>query len=122
MPYQEATPAQALRQYEEGAVVLDVRTLPEWGERHIPGAVHIPLDELPDRYQELDPARETLVICQHGVRSDYAGQWLAQMGFEQVYNVRSGMSRWEGPVEAGAGSGTGRASGSESEKRGEQER
>jgi len=102
MPLQELQPDRALERYRGGgAVVLDVRTLPEWVGGHIPGAVHIPMDELPARYQELDPEQETLVVCQHGVRSAYAGQWLAQMGFEAVYNVRYGMSGWEGPVELG---------------------
>ena len=102
MSLRELQPAQALARYEQGDVVmLDVRTLPEWRGAHIPGAVHIPMDELPARYQELDPERETLVICQHGVRSAYAGDWLARMGFEAVYNVRYGMSAWEGPVEPG---------------------
>src|SRR5262245_32613720 len=102
MAYQELTPAEALERYHSGeAVVLDVRTPPEWTGGHIPGAVHIPMDELPARCQELDPDRETLVVCQHGVRSAYAGQWLSQMGFDRVYNVRYGMSRWEGPVELG---------------------
>jgi rhodanese-related sulfurtransferase len=102
MAYQEITPAEAMDRYQAGGVVvLDVRTLPEWTGGHIPGAVHIPMDELPGRYQELDPEEETLVVCQHGVRSAYAGQWLAQMGFDCVCNVRYGMSRWEGPVEIG---------------------
>ena len=103
MAYREITPAEALaRSQDSDAVLLDVRTLPEWAGGHIPGAVHIPMDELPGRYLELDPEQETLVICQHGIRSAYAGQWLAQMGFERVANVRHGMSRWDGPVERGA--------------------
>jgi rhodanese-related sulfurtransferase len=84
--------------------MLDVRTYPEWIGGHVPGARHIPLDELASRYQELDPDAETLVICAHGVRSAAAGQWLVQMGFEHVSNVRYGMCRWRGPVELGHGS------------------
>ena len=102
MGYSETSPQQALERYLEGdAVIVDVRTLPEWLGGHIPGARHIPLDELTARYQELDPEAETLVICQHGIRSAAAGQWLAAAGFDRVINVRHGMSRWDGPVEAG---------------------
>lgn len=103
MAYGEVTPEEALERCRTGeAVVLDVRTLPEWVGGHIPGAVHIPLDELTARWQELDPASETLVVCQHGIRSAAAGQWLAgQACFERVFNVRHGMSRWPGPVEVG---------------------
>ena len=103
MPYQELAPAEALERYERGEfVVLDVRTMPEWIGARIPGATHIPLDELTARYQELDPDAETLVVCAHGIRSAAAGQWLAQAGFEHVYNLRHGISRWPGPLEGGS--------------------
>lgn len=96
----QISPSQALEQYLAGGVVLlDVRTLGEWRAGHIPGATHIPLDEMTARYQELDPEAETLVICQHGVRSEAVSAWLAQIGFEHVANVRHGMSAWDGPVE-----------------------
>src|SRR4051794_8789142 len=99
MPYREVTPEDALERYRSGeVVVLDVRTPAEWHGGHIPDAVHIPLDELTSRYQELDPDAETLVVCAHGIRSGAAGQWLAQAGFQDVANVRYGMSRWPGPV------------------------
>jgi rhodanese-related sulfurtransferase len=100
MAYQDLTPEEALERYRSGeVVVVDVRTLPEWIGGHIPGAVHIPLDDLTARVEELDPDAETLVVCQHGIRSAAAGQWLAQVGFENVFNVRYGMSAWRGPVE-----------------------
>lgn len=99
LAYRELFPEEALRLYTAGdVVILDVRTLPEWRGGHIPGAVHIPLDELAARYQELDPARETLVVCAHGIRSAAAGQWLCQVGFDNVANVRYGMSAWPGPI------------------------
>lgn len=105
MPYRELTPQEALERLQSAeVVVLDVRTLPEWVGGHIPGAKHIPLHELAGRYQELDPEVETLVVCQHGVRSQAAGQWLVQAGFDDVVNVRYGMSRWPGPIELGDGS------------------
>lgn len=104
MPYRELTPQEALARYQSGeAVVVDVRTLSEWRGGHIPGATHIPLHELPARYQELDPEAEVLVVCAHGIRSAAAGQWLAQVGFENVANVRRGMSAWPGPVELADG-------------------
>lgn len=102
MAYVELTPEQALERYQAGAaVLLDVRTYPEWFGVRVPGAVHIPMDELTARYQELDPEREILVICGHGIRSAAAGHWLSEMGFESVANVRYGMSGWPGPVQEG---------------------
>ena len=103
MDYRELTPDEALARIQSGkAVVLDVRTWPEWVTGHIPGAVHIPLDQLTSRYSELDPDAETVVVCAHGIRSAAASQWLLQAGFEQVANMRHGMVRWNGPVQTGA--------------------
>ncbi len=102
MAYRNLTPDEALERYRTGeVVVLDVRTAPEWNGGHIPGAVHIPLDELSSRYQELDPEAETLVVCAHGIRSAAAGEWLARLGFDHIANVGRGMSAWPGPVEGG---------------------
>lgn len=102
MDYHELTPDQARALHESGqVVVLDVRTLPEWIGGHIPGAIHIPLDELTARYSELDPDVETVVVCAHGIRSAAASQWLLRAGFEKVANMRHGMCRWAGPVETG---------------------
>jgi rhodanese-related sulfurtransferase len=102
MAYGEVDPQEALRRYESGEpVILDVRTPVEWAGAHIPGAVHIPLDELTRRYQELDPDAETIVVCAHGIRSAAAGQWLSEAGFECVLNLRHGLSRWPGPIRSG---------------------
>jgi rhodanese-related sulfurtransferase len=103
MHYRELTPDEALARLQSGqTVVLDVRTWPEWISGHIPGAVHIPLDDLTSRYRELDPDAETVVVCAHGIRSAAASQWLLQAGFERVANMRHGMSRWNGPVRTGS--------------------
>lgn len=44
-------------------VVLDVRPEPEYAAGHLPGAVHIPLDELADRLSELPPGRDVVAYC-----------------------------------------------------------
>jgi len=100
--YTEVTPDEALELYRRGhGVFLDVRTGTEWLGGHIPGAVHIPLDQLSRRIEELDPQQPTVVICSHGIRSATAGRWLHELGFQRVANVRYGICRWNGPVEFG---------------------
>jgi rhodanese-related sulfurtransferase len=44
-------------------VVLDVRPGPEYAAAHMPGAVHIPLDELADRFNERPADREVIAYC-----------------------------------------------------------
>jgi len=80
-------------------VLLDVRTESEFTAYHIPGAVHIPIDELAFRHRELDPAAFTVVVCEHGVRSSISTHYLRSMGFSACVNMQQGMSGWRGPVE-----------------------
>jgi sulfur-carrier protein adenylyltransferase/sulfurtransferase len=82
-------------------LILDVRTRPEYTARHIPGALLIPVDELAARQGELDPDDEIVVVCEHGIRSAAAVEFLRRAGFEQVRNMRRGMAAWTGEVERG---------------------
>ncbi|EGL82350.1 SirA-like domain-containing protein [Caldalkalibacillus thermarum TA2.A1] len=89
--------AQKLNQ--ENITVLDVREPAEYAFGHIPGARSIPLGELEDRLQELNPEETIYVVCRTGNRSDMAAKILADKGFKQVFNVVPGMSEWNGPTE-----------------------
>lgn len=88
----------ALESASEGdrPVVLDVRMESEWDEGRIRGAVHIPLDELPDRAHELDRVRNRAiaVLCGSGYRSSIGTSLLKQRGFAGVVNVLGSMAAW----------------------------
>ena len=79
--------------------ILDVRELGEYEERHIPGAIHIPLGEVEQRFDELNKEDEIHVICHSGRRSELAAQALAKQGFKKLINVVPGMSHWTGKTE-----------------------
>lgn len=90
----EPTPTVPVTALPDDAVVLDVREPDEWAAGHAPGAVHIPLGEVPARLDELPETDEPLpVVCRSGGRSQRAVQWLVQQGFE-VVNVDGGMRAW----------------------------
>jgi len=91
----------ARKVHREGTLVLDVRTEQEFAKSHIPGAILIPLQQLPGRCQELDSSHEILVICAGGIRSTQACKFLSQQGFTNLYNVIGGMSSYPGPKESG---------------------
>lgn len=80
-------------------VLVDVREPWEFEICHLPGARLIPLQRLPTRLAELDPARATVVICHHGVRSFHAGRFLEHMGFAEVYNLSGGVDLWAKQVD-----------------------
>jgi rhodanese-related sulfurtransferase len=76
------------------AVILDVREPMEWQAGHVPGALHIPMAELPARLGELPDEGEVLVICRSGNRSARAASWLNQNGYDAI-NVTGGMGAWQ---------------------------
>jgi rhodanese-related sulfurtransferase len=76
--------------------ILDVRTAAEHASHRLPGAVLIPVQELQRRLGELDPDANWLVHCEHGRRSLWACELLAQAGFRRLANLRGGLAYWAG--------------------------
>ena len=71
--------------------LLDVRSPSEFHDQHLPHARLVPVDELREHLQELDPQKETVVYCRVGLRGYLAARILLQHGFEKVYNLTGGM-------------------------------
>lgn len=78
--------------------ILDVREAYEFAEGHAPAAVHIPVEEIPARFQaEIDPDEDHYVICRTGGRSVQIAEWLTAQGWSAVF-VGGGYDAW---IEAG---------------------
>jgi glyoxylase-like metal-dependent hydrolase (beta-lactamase superfamily II)/rhodanese-related sulfurtransferase len=79
-------------------LMLDVREEDEFKGHlgHIEGAYHLPLDQMDDRMEELDPFKhsEIVTICRSGGRSMTAAILLRSLGFEDVKSLRGGMIAW----------------------------
>lgn len=90
-------PEIAVTELPADAVLLDVREDDEWAAGHAPGAVHIPLAQVPSRLDELPPDDDVYVICRSGGRSAQAAAWLNRNGYDAT-NVAGGMGAW---LEAG---------------------
>lgn len=73
--------------------LLDVRQPDEYEEARVPGAVLIPLAEVPDRHQEVPSSDTVYVICARGGRSAKAAELLAGHGYDAV-NVDGGTIGW----------------------------
>lgn len=80
-------------------VLLDVREPWEWDVCRLPGALLIPLGDLPARLAELNKEAETVVICHHGVRSYHAARYLESAGFGDVVNLSGGVAAWADEVD-----------------------
>ncbi|UFS94650.1 rhodanese-like domain-containing protein [Nocardia huaxiensis] len=76
------------------AMLIDVRDADEWQQGHAPGALHIPLVDVPARLDELDYDAEIYVICRQGGRSVTAVQYLETVGIEALC-VTGGMVAWQ---------------------------
>ncbi len=89
------------RRREGEYTLLDVRQPWEYEDSHLPGAKLMPLPQLPDTYQALDPDKPTLVHCAVGGRSRVAAQMLNGWGFKEVYNLAGGIKAFHGPKATG---------------------
>ncbi|MEI7644567.1 MAG: molybdopterin-synthase adenylyltransferase MoeB [Chloroflexales bacterium] len=81
--------------------LLDVRNPYEVAIASIPGTDKlIPIDQLPERINELDTSRDIVVYCRSGVRSARAVELLKHAGFRKVKNMVGGILRWADDVDA----------------------
>ena len=93
MAVTEITADELADRIDAGEPVFDVRRPDEYESGHVPGAVLIPLDTVPDQVDEFPADREFLVICRSGARSMRAAEYLEQFGRTGV-NVAGGTLAW----------------------------
>lgn len=95
--------ASQLRDYlndtDKVPLLLDVREEWEFDRCNIDGSVLIPMGQIPNELDELDPDRVTVVICHHGIRSRHIGIYLEREGFENVINLTGGVAAWASDVD-----------------------
>jgi len=75
-------------------LLLDVREPWEFGYCNIEGSVLIPMGKLPSKLDTLDPLRETIMICHHGIRSRQMGYYMESAGFKNITNLDGGVEQW----------------------------
>ena len=82
-------------------LLLDVRQ--DWETKlcKLPNAVHIPIEEIEVRTDELNPDDEIVVYCHQGVRSAAVADYLRQLGFKNVKNLAGGLDYWARTVDQG---------------------
>ena len=98
---EEIGPAELKARLErgDGVMIVDVREGEEVAIARFPGARHIPMGDIPSRLAELDPDRETVIVCHHGIRSAQVAMYLTRLGFERVSNLSGGIDLWSATVD-----------------------
>ena len=98
--YSHISAAELQERLENGdhPTLVDVRTPAEYFQYHLENVHLIPLDEFASRTGELPLDEEVVLICEHGVRSERAAQYLASLGYERVATMDGGMAAYQGEV------------------------
>lgn len=78
----------------EDLMLLDVREPEELVIASLPGALQMPMGQVPGRWQELGRDRMVVVFCRSGSRSLQVALYLERQGFSRVANLSGGILRW----------------------------
>tara|TARA_Y100000590_G_scaffold413560_1_gene509544 strand:- start:931 stop:1251 length:321 start_codon:yes stop_codon:yes gene_type:complete len=79
---------------KEDFTLLDVRNLQEVLFSKIKNSIHIPMNEIPERFDELDKNKEIIVQCKSGKRSAKVCEYLITQNFTNIKNLRGGILAW----------------------------
>ena len=90
---------QLLKTVAQLPVLLDVREDWEFETCHLPNSLHIPMNELADSLDKLDPEKTFVVVCHHGMRSLQVAHYLESLGYEHIINLHGGIDAWAREVD-----------------------
>jgi rhodanese-related sulfurtransferase len=92
------------RRGEDGEVrIVDIRPPAAFRTGHIPGSENVPMNQLPDRAEELDGADTVVTVCPHGEASLQAARLLGAyegLSDAEIYSLAGGLTAWDRELEA----------------------
>lgn len=93
--------AQRMKDDPKSVLLIDVRTLEEWQTARLEGSVHVPLETIESRAEDLDldSAKVVGILCHHGVRSLRAALALHHMGHTNALSIFGGIELWSVAVD-----------------------
>ena len=106
MPVRSLTPQEVVElraKSPQSVTILDVREPWEVERVCLPDCLHIPMDDLRERLDELDREQTYVVLCHHGNRSRQVAAFMQARGFEHVINLAGGIEGWATSLEPGLG-------------------
>ena len=84
---------------KENFILLDVRTDSEYFLSNIEGAIHIPMNDIPNKLNTIDKNKEIIVQCKSGKRSAKVCQFLLNNNYENVRNLKGGIIAWANEID-----------------------
>ena len=81
---------------EDGAIIIDVRSIQEYNEGHIQGSINIPYYEIRKSINNIlnDKYQPIVLYCQTGYRSKQAYKYLSKLGYKNVFGLYGGLDNW----------------------------
>jgi rhodanese-related sulfurtransferase len=100
----QVSPEEAFEMQNQGAKIIDVRTIDEYQHSHIKDCIYLGRDHLEFKIEEivLDKNSPIVIACGSGYRSLFASESIIKLGFKNVYNLDTGFKGWVGnnlPIE-----------------------
>ena len=92
---------EAMHRSKDETIILDVRTLEEYNQGHIPNARLIDIQNPPNFLQELEllnRSKTYLVYCRSGARSSQACMLMKNKGVKNCFNLLGGINQWNGKI------------------------
>ena len=96
----EVEKLQDLLQNGSAPIIIDVREDFELEISKIDGSIHIPMNQVPKRLEELSPEKEYVIMCRTGVRSAQICEFLANQNFQSVSNLTGGINQWAKQIDS----------------------
>lgn len=90
---------QNLLQQAAPPLLADIREPWEYEICRIEGSENLPLATLAARLAQLEPGRNAVIICHHGVRSRQVAEYLSSIGHDGIMNLEGGLDAWSRTVD-----------------------
>ncbi|MCB1190370.1 MAG: hypothetical protein H7A23_23510 [Leptospiraceae bacterium] len=84
----------SIASHDPKAIIVDVRTQDEYQQGHIKNSILVPIDSLSSRYSEIPKDAPVLLYCLSSARSSSAAEFLAEKGYNKLYNLKGGVHTW----------------------------
>jgi len=98
---QEITPKALKARLDAGEAIpiIDIRESWELEQSRLDGAIHIPMNDIPDSLDQIPTDKPVVLMCHLGQRSAFVADWMNGRGYDKVYSLAGGIDAWADEVD-----------------------